>query len=167
VRIALFDVSPGKARRRVKDGHFDKEVAPLQAAGCRASVDASARESKAGARMEAIKVQLTQDDIDWILEVRRQRSKVFGEGLFSDPAWDILLELFAAKLAGRRMTLRELGGVAPESTLARWVAALEERGLVACEVNPLDPDQFRIRLSSRSEDKMMRFLKATRNGRRC
>lgn len=116
--------------------------------------------------MELIHAQLTEVDIAWILEIRRERSRVFGDDLFSDPAWDILLELFAARLAERRMTLGDLASVAPQSTLARWVAALEERGLVELMVDPLEPDQFWIGLSNASQDKLMRFLSGARQPHR-
>lgn len=74
-------------------------------------------------------------DIDRILWIRRERSELFGRGLFSDPAWDILLQLCAARHRGRRLTLDEISADVPRSTLARWVAVLEQRGLVCREVD--------------------------------
>ena len=38
-------------------------------------------------------VTLTEDHIVSILGVRRARADILGQSLFSDPAWDILLEL--------------------------------------------------------------------------
>ena len=101
---------------------------------------------------------MTEDQIGSILQIRRRRSEVFGEGLFSDPAWDILLELFAARLANRRLELSDLASIAPKSTLARWVAVLEERGLVACDLDALCPDRFWIALSGQCAAKMAAFL---------
>ena len=92
-----------------------------------------------------------------VMEMRRRRSAVFGEGLFSDPAWDILLELFAAELDGRMLGLSDLGHIAPRSTLARWLTALEERGLVLCG-GPLRPDEMRIALSRVCSATMERLL---------
>lgn len=90
---------------------------------------------------------VTEDQIQYILKFRRMRSEIFGEGLFSDPAWDILLELLAAELGKRKVTLRDLAWIAPESTLARWIAALEERKLVEVERDRLRPDQSWIGLT--------------------
>lgn len=101
--------------------------------------------------------KVTEDQIRWILRVRRDRCTVFGDGLFSDPAWDILLELLAARLGRRRVALTDLGHIAPASTLARWVAALEEQGHLVCE-GPLEPDKMRVALSSHSAERMIRFL---------
>ncbi|MGE5563233.1 MAG: hypothetical protein ACM3ZV_07970 [Bacillota bacterium] len=103
---------------------------------------------------------MTEDQIRSILDVRRRRSEVFGQGLFADPAWDILLELFAAALGNRRMTLGDLAPIAPKSTLARWIAALEERQLVECAVDPLRPDRFWIALSRDCAARMAAFLSA-------
>ena len=76
----------------------------------------------------------TEDRIAEIVRLRRKRAELFGEELFSDPAWDILLALYAASLAGSITTFDQLSTVAPPSTLARWLAVLQERGLVLCEL---------------------------------
>lgn len=103
---------------------------------------------------------MMEDQIQSILEVRRRRGEMFGEGLFSDPAWDILLELLAAELGKRRIGLADLAHVAPKSTLARWVAKLEEMRLVVCDVDPLRPDQFWVALSRDCASKMSAYLSA-------
>jgi len=70
--------------------------------------------------------------VDQVLCSRRLRSGIFGAGLFSDPAWDILLTLFLSEL--RRETLSE--GLLAEAaclspaTTARWLHALVREGLV-------------------------------------
>ena len=101
--------------------------------------------------------RLMQAQLRSIMEMRRRRSTVFGEGLFSDPAWDILLELFAAELDGRRLGLTDLAHIAPRSTLARWLTALEERGLLLCG-GPLRPDEMRIALSRACSTTMARLV---------
>lgn len=101
---------------------------------------------------------MTEDQIASILRIRRRRSETFGEDLFSDPAWDILLELFAARLGNRRLELGDLDSIAPRSTLARWVAVLEERGLVECQIDALCPDRFWIALNRDCASKMSAFL---------
>ena len=108
-------------------------------------------------------VELTEDKVKSILEIRRGRARLFGEGLFSDPAWDILLELLAAKLGRRRVALADLDAIAPQSVLARWVAELEERQLVSCELDPFRPDQFWIRLSESCASQLTQFLMSARH----
>lgn len=77
-------------------------------------------------------LKLSEDHLLSILMVRRARDEIFGEGLFSDPAWDILLELFAAHLGRRAMSVAELAADIglPLSTVTRWIAALAEKGIV-------------------------------------
>jgi DNA-binding MarR family transcriptional regulator len=77
-------------------------------------------------------LKLTEDHVLSVLFVRRARSRIFGEHLFSDPAWDIILELFAARLGGKGLSLSELVVAvgSPASTTTRWVAILTHRGLV-------------------------------------
>jgi hypothetical protein len=65
-----------------------------------------------------------------ILEARRAASRAFGRELFSDPAWDIMVELLAADLRGARLKVSDVRTIAPKSTLHRWVTALRDRGLV-------------------------------------
>lgn len=108
-------------------------------------------------------VGVTEDQVLSILELRRKRSATFGEALFSDPAWDILLEVFAAKLGRRRISLSDLSPIAPPSTLARWTAALLERGILVCNLSILRPDQMWIELTPDWAAKMMRFLGAARH----
>jgi hypothetical protein len=100
----------------------------------------------------------TKQDLKWILSLRRARSEILGGGLFGDPAWDILLELYAARLRGKTMKLTDLTTDAPPSTLARWAAVLEERGLVTGHLDPLIPSVLTIELSEFGALKMSRLL---------
>lgn len=77
-------------------------------------------------------VSLGEDHILSILTVRRARDQVFGRPLFADPAWDILLELYAAHLGARRIAVADLirSIDVPASTATRWIRALEEHGFI-------------------------------------
>ena len=75
-----------------------------------------------------------------IQSLRRTRAGLFGVGLFSDPAWDVLLTLYIARLEQIRLkvsNLLEESGV-PSTTGLRWLCALTERGLVTRNANPVD-----------------------------
>lgn len=91
--------------------------------------------------------------------VRRGREAIFGRELFSDPAWDILLESYAAHLAGRGASVSDLAAAigAPPTTAARWIAALTARGLVASEFDPKEPTRLWISLTSEGASKMKRL----------
>jgi hypothetical protein len=64
------------------------------------------------------------------MNLRRARLSVFGTTLFSDPAWDILLELYTLKLTGRGAPITGLAHIASPLTLARWLQILEDKGLI-------------------------------------
>jgi hypothetical protein len=63
---------------------------------------------------------------------RRLRGHYFGEELFRDPAWDLLLDLYIADFQGKRITVTSAccaAGV-PAPTGLRWIAKLEEKHFV-------------------------------------
>jgi DNA-binding MarR family transcriptional regulator len=63
---------------------------------------------------------------------RRKRNKFFDSGLFAEPAWDILLDLFSHYV--QQSTLRTTSvcraANVPLSTALRWLTILENRGLI-------------------------------------
>jgi DNA-binding MarR family transcriptional regulator len=89
------------------------------------------------------------DDIRAILKARRSRSQFFPENLFADPAWDILLELYAAELGQRRISVTSLciGAAVPATTALRWINALEKAALLTRRNDPLDGRRIYVNLS--------------------
>lgn len=74
-----------------------------------------------------------------LLDRARQKS-IFPAEIFADPAWDILLHLYASHLDQQRETMTGiicLAGV-PATTGLRWVHKLVEVGLLALRDDPLD-----------------------------
>lgn len=67
-----------------------------------------------------------------LYRARRRRVKNFSESLFSDPAWDMLLDLFVHAVRNQRITISSLciAGAAPSSTSLRWIGVLVAEGLV-------------------------------------
>jgi hypothetical protein len=68
----------------------------------------------------------------FIIKSRTDRKKFFPAALFSEPAWDMLLKLYAAAVDRRPVTLHDLATAANVqlSTAERWVAALDKEHLV-------------------------------------
>jgi DNA-binding MarR family transcriptional regulator len=79
-----------------------------------------------------------------IYKVRRKRDvqfeQFFGEGLFCDPAWDILLDLYINN--GRRRTISVssacLASVVPTTTALRYISQLVRRQLAVRSPHPDD-----------------------------
>lgn len=103
--------------------------------------------------------EVTEDHILSILIARRSREAVFGPNLFSEPSWDALLELYAATLGTRRMTLGDLSRAinTPLSTSVRWVSVLEERGLVESETDHIVAGRVWVRLTEEGFSKIKRL----------
>lgn len=79
--------------------------------------------------------------VDCLVRARRQREHFFDPVLFADPAWDLLLDLYAAHLEQRPTTVSGLCAAAgaPTTTGLRYVNLLVDRGLVAR--TPSETDQ--------------------------
>ena len=71
---------------------------------------------------------------------RRKLYALFGRRLFSDPSWDILLELFVSTLEARKVTVSTacMAACAPTTTALRHVAYLVQEGLVVRRPHPAD-----------------------------
>lgn len=65
-----------------------------------------------------------------IIRARRIREQQLGPELFADPAWDLLLEAFAADLRQEWLTVSHLCRASgmPETTALRWIKLLEKEG---------------------------------------
>lgn len=91
---------------------------------------------------------------------RRRRVALFDADLFSDPAWDILLELYALHLEQQRASVSGLyaASYVPGSTALRWVAKLERDGLVVRTDDALDARRSWIKLTADGVERMRRFF---------
>lgn len=75
---------------------------------------------------------LLADYAERVRRLRLRRNALVGAPLFRDPAWDMLLALFAAHERGRKVSVSSLcyaSGV-PLTTALRQIARLEEHGLI-------------------------------------
>lgn len=83
---------------------------------------------------------MTERYVRTLIRFRRDRGRFFDAALFADPAWDILLELYAAELGQQRVSVGSLcvGAAVPATTALRWIAALENKGLICRTDDPMD-----------------------------
>lgn len=75
-----------------------------------------------------------------LLALQASRQKAIPGELFSDPAWDMLLDLFVAAGEQRSVCVSSLCLAAhiPVSTAHRWVQALARSGAITRREDPLD-----------------------------
>ena len=97
-----------------------------------------------------------------MLEARRARARFLPDGLFADPAWDILLDLLMTQLDGQRVTVGNLciASNVPPTTALRWIKVLEVKGLVNRHVDPLDSRRFFIELTKKAELALSNYFAA-------
>jgi len=94
------------------------------------------------------------------LEARAARRRFFDGDLFSDPAWDILLELYALGGEQRRTSISKLSIAAaiPPTTALRWLEKLHKEGLIEREDDPLDARRVWVTLSDQGLAAMTAYL---------
>lgn len=85
---------------------------------------------------------------------RKRRAALIAPqgGIFADPAWDIILELYGAELRGQKLNASVLGleaGIA-QSTALRWLALLEKMGLARRTVDVFDKRRHWVALTKRA-----------------
>ncbi|MDR6786763.1 PAS domain S-box-containing protein [Sphingomonas sp. BE138] len=97
-----------------------------------------------------------------ILAKRRLRHQFFDEDLFGEPAFDLLLDLYAQALAGRATytTSAAVASGAPLTTALRQIATLVDRGLVAREADPVDRRRVLLCLTDEGSHRMRDYLLA-------
>lgn len=98
-----------------------------------------------------------------LLRKRRLRDSYFQPGLFSDPAWDILLDLMAAKLECHDVSVSSLciAAAVPPTTALRCITAMTRDGLLERTPDPHDARRIFMSLSLRAEAAMHRYLTET------
>ena len=106
--------------------------------------------------------QITESDLQKLIDARRLRVKFFDQSLFADPAWDILLDLYRAHLAQQRICVTSVcfGAGVPVSTALRWLNALEERGLARRSHDPLDGRRYFVSLTEAGVSSMDGYFAA-------
>ena len=97
-----------------------------------------------------------------IIRARRLRDQFFGADLFADPAWDILLDLYAARLEQRRVAVSSLciAAAVPATTALRWIRTLTDMGLLVRTSDPQDGRRVYIELSPQAAGGVEAYLGA-------
>ena len=95
---------------------------------------------------------------------RRERDKIFGDSIFENPAWDLLLDLFVMASEGKAVSMPYACSVtraSPETT-AKQIAHMEESGLIRRVPHPTDPDCYYLELSDEAYRDMLHYFNLAR-----
>jgi hypothetical protein len=95
-----------------------------------------------------------------LLAARKQRDRYFDPVLFSNPAWDILLNLYVADAEGRGVNVLEscTASTVPQAVALRWLAYLRQEEMVVETSDPLRPRNTVIRLSDQTRLAISSYL---------
>lgn len=91
---------------------------------------------------------------------RRKRREFFGDRLFEDPAWDMILDLAMARARFQRVAVTSLciaSGV-PATTALRWISVLINRGVFQREDDVTDKRRAFISLTDAGAHKVARYF---------
>ncbi len=151
-RIAerLEKLSPGQ---REGGGAFRFE-SPAQAWRAQGEDQRSAREEEQRPRLPEAAV------LRRIIKARQARMRHFDADLFADPAWDILLDLAAARAERQQVSVTSLciaAGV-PATTALRWIGQMVDADLLVRVSDPHDRRRAYITLSDNTADALARYF---------
>jgi hypothetical protein len=99
-------------------------------------------------------------DVRLVIRQRRLRDELFDAELFADPAWDMMLDLYAAKLERHRVAVSSLciAAAVPATTALRWIKSLSDQGLFERHDDPHDGRRIFVALSDRATQAMHRYF---------
>jgi DNA-binding NarL/FixJ family response regulator len=126
---------------------FNDSPAPVASAGDR--LVRAARPSLPDARL-----------VRRIIHQRQLRARFFDGELFADPAWDMLLDLTAARVEHTRVSVTSLciASAVPPTTALRWISQLTEVGLFERVEDETDRRRAFIQLTDRACEGMAGFF---------
>ncbi len=91
---------------------------------------------------------------------RQKRMRFFPGNIFSEPAWDILLDLFINGARNRPISITSacIAGGIPATTGLRWLGILETEDLLVRETSGDDARVTWVRLSPNGMNAMRRYI---------
>ncbi|MGA1799519.1 winged helix DNA-binding protein [Sphingomonas sp. 4RDLI-65] len=92
--------------------------------------------------------------------LRKIRDQILGDALFSEPAWDILLDLFISDHECRQLSVSAvcIGARAPSATALRYLTMLQEAGLVERTRDERDGRRSHVQLTTLGRRRMASLL---------
>jgi hypothetical protein len=173
-RVAAIAAASREPRRRFHDVRRDEGPAMLQQltedVNRIAAILSSLTEDEAialggtkpAAAARAEEASLDAPAVRAIIRARRMRDQYFRGAIFADPAWDMLLDLMAARLEDKRVAVSSLciAAAVPATTALRWIKMLTDRGLFVRSADPQDGRRVYIELSDEAARALAAYLRA-------
>jgi hypothetical protein len=95
-----------------------------------------------------------------LYDERRRRDELFPEGLFGEPAWDLLLMMFAARETGQSMILSQAYRAArvSDTTGRRLLDQLEGEGMISRRRAPRSRKTRLVELTEDAVERLAGYL---------
>jgi hypothetical protein len=158
----LADVN--KAQATVRLQQLSEEVGRIANVLAALSEDEAAAAAMAmvGAAPNGDGERLDAGFVRSIIRARRLRDHFFRGEMFADPAWDMLLDLMAARVERQRVAVSSLciAAAVPPTTALRWIKTLCDQGLFVRVADPEDGRRVFIELSVETATRMEAYLKS-------
>lgn len=158
----------GNSRSGRSRNHDDPVVVRLKALSDEAAHLASALESRPAdgegnaASPHPGHSRSPEEVLKLLIEIRRIRFRHFAASAFTDPGWDMLLDLMSARLAKRPVPVTSACASAgvPATTALRWVDQLTLSGFVRRLPDPTDRRRVLLELTDDGCRRMEVYLRA-------
>lgn len=156
----LQDSSPARARE-LEILHND--VARLVKT-VRGMVESS-HDDTAASPMPGASPAASADEVRHVIRTRRLRDRFFDSGLFADPAWDMLLDLYAAHLERREVSISSLciAAATPPTTALRWIGLMTDANIFERRPDERDKRRHLVMLSDTALHAIDRYFAALRS----
>jgi len=171
--VPMENHHPKRLRLVASSDDAQADLIPLAAAECArlsASLSELARKLAAFSMGDSVapaaewQLRSEIDRVRDVIRSRRKRASILPACLFGEPAWDMLLELYLARLRQQRLSVTQVCTAAgvPGTTAARWLSVLVDRGLVTREGDRLDSRRFFVELTDSAAATMAAYFSRTR-----
>jgi len=99
-----------------------------------------------------------------MIRARRLRDRYLPPELFGEPAWDMLLDLFAARIERVKVAVSSLciAAAVPPTTALRTIRQMTEQGLFARIADPADKRRVFIEMTDQTAAAMQAYVAAAR-----
>jgi hypothetical protein len=103
---------------------------------------------------------VTAETVRTVIQARRLHSRYFDEGLFADPAWDMLLDLLQAEISQLRVPVSSLciAASVPATTALRWLKMLTQQGIFLRRADPHDGRRVFVELAPSASHSLRRYF---------
>lgn len=137
------------------------EVSRISATLARLSKDVEHEAPRVDVNSDDSAPEIPVEAIDWLIQARRLRTRFLETDLFSDPAWDILLDLLRAELVQQRISVSSLclAANAPPTTALRYINSMTRQGMIIRRPDPFDGRRVYVSLSSETSKALRSYCR--------